>query len=73
MQPNDELMIITHKGVIIRQRIDAIRETGRVAQGVKLINLDEGDSVAAIAKILQEADTGSGQDGDAAIDGAASE
>lgn len=52
----DELMIITKKGVIIRQGVDAIRETGRVAQGVKLIRLGEGDEVAAVAKILQEED-----------------
>ena len=52
----DELMIITKKGVIIRQRIDNIRETGRVAQGVKLIRLGEGDEVAAVAKILREED-----------------
>lgn len=50
----DELMIITKKGVIIRQKIDDIRETGRIAQGVKLIRLGEGDEVAAVAKILQE-------------------
>src|SRR5690606_29217213 len=50
---DDELMIMTKKGVIIRQRIDAIRETGRVAQGVKLIRLGEDDKVAAVAKILQ--------------------
>ena len=49
-------MIITKKGVIIRQGIDNIRETGRVAQGVKLIRLGEGDEVAAVAKILREED-----------------
>jgi DNA gyrase subunit A len=53
VQPEDELLIITHNGIIIRQRIDDIRETGRVAQGVKLIRLGEDDRVAAIAKILQ--------------------
>jgi DNA gyrase subunit A len=53
VKSEDELMIITGKGVIIRQSIDAIRETGRVAQGVKLIRLGEGDRVAAVAKILQ--------------------
>ncbi len=50
----EELMIITKKGVIIRQSIDTIRETGRIAQGVKLIRLGEGDQVAAVAKILRE-------------------
>ncbi len=54
VQEGDELMIITKKGVIIRQGIDAIRETGRVAQGVRLIRLGEGDEVAAVAKILRE-------------------
>ena len=53
VQPEDELLIITHNGIIIRQRIDNIRETGRVAQGVKLISLGEDDRVAAVAKILQ--------------------
>ncbi|HEY0072701.1 MAG TPA: DNA gyrase subunit A [Abditibacteriaceae bacterium] len=54
VQEGDELMIITKKGVIIRQGIDNIRETGRVAQGVRLIRLGEGDEVAAVAKILRE-------------------
>jgi DNA gyrase subunit A len=40
VKDDDELMIITTGGVVIRQRINTIRETGRVAQGVKLINLD---------------------------------
>jgi DNA gyrase subunit A len=52
VKPNEELLIITHKGVIIRQKTDTIRETGRVAQGVKLIRLNDGDKVAAVAKIL---------------------
>ena len=51
---DDELMIISKNGIIIRSRVDDIRETGRVAQGVKLINLDEGDKVAAVAKIIQD-------------------
>jgi DNA gyrase subunit A len=54
VKEDDELMIITAKGIVIRQRTDTIRETGRVAQGVKLINLGEGDSVAAVAKILHD-------------------
>ncbi len=55
---NDELMIITKGGVVIRQKINTIRETGRVAQGVKLINLDSGDKVAAVAKLLHDDDEG---------------
>ncbi len=54
VRDDEELLIITRNGIVIRQRIDTIRETGRVAQGVKLINLDPSDKVAAVAKILQE-------------------
>lgn len=57
VQPGDELMIITKNGVIIRQRVDDIRETGRVAQGVRLIRMAESDSVAAVAKILRGDDS----------------
>jgi DNA gyrase subunit A len=56
VKPGEELLVITKNGVIIRQRVDDIRETGRVAQGVKLIRLNEGDRVAAVAKILKEAE-----------------
>ena len=52
----EELLIMTNNGVVIRQRVNAIRETGRVAQGVRLIRLDENDKVAAVAKILHEED-----------------
>jgi len=54
VKDDDELMIITRGGVVIRQKINTIRETGRVAQGVKLINLDGGDKVAAVAKLLHD-------------------
>jgi len=54
VRDDEELLIITKQGIVIRQPIDTIRETGRTAQGVKLINLDNDDSVAAVAKILQE-------------------
>lgn len=54
VRDDEELLIITKNGIVIRQKIDTIRETGRTAQGVKLINLGEDDSVAAVAKILQE-------------------
>jgi DNA gyrase subunit A len=56
VQEDDELMIISAKGIVIRQKINTIRETGRVAQGVKLINLGEGDRVRAVAKILHDAE-----------------
>ncbi len=51
---NEELMIVTSEGVIIRLRGKEISTFGRISQGVKLINLDEGVSVAGIAKIDEE-------------------
>ncbi len=47
----DDLMIITEAGVIIRLSVGAIRMTGRAAQGVKLINLREDDSIASVARV----------------------
>ncbi|MBR2850802.1 MAG: hypothetical protein IKB91_00230, partial [Anaerotignum sp.] len=51
---NEELMLITSEGVIIRLRAKDISSYGRVSQGVKLMNLDEGVSVVGIAKISEE-------------------
>ncbi|MCL2851861.1 MAG: DNA gyrase subunit A [Defluviitaleaceae bacterium] len=48
---NDELILINSEGTIIRMRIDDISTTGRVAQGVKLINLESGVKVVGMAKI----------------------
>jgi DNA gyrase subunit A len=47
----DELMLITEKGILIRTRVEEIRETGRNAAGVRLIKLDEGDRLVAMAKV----------------------
>ena len=52
----DEVMIITSEGIIIRLKIDNISEMGRVTQGVKLINLEEQVSVVGIAKIDNDDD-----------------
>ncbi len=48
---SDELMLITEKGILMRTRVTEIRETGRNAQGVKLIRVDDGDRLVAMAKI----------------------
>ncbi|VAX27716.1 DNA gyrase subunit A [hydrothermal vent metagenome] len=60
----DELVIITNKGMVIRQGVKAIRVMGRNTQGVKVINLKEGDSIADIAKVVVEDNdiNGKGQD-----------
>ena len=47
----DDLMIITKQGVIIRMHVDTIRTMGRAAQGVKLINLKNNSEIAAIARV----------------------
>ena len=52
--PEDEMMLITRGGQTLRCAVKDIRETGRVAQGVKLKNLDMGDVVAAIARLVIE-------------------
>ncbi len=52
--PEDQLMVITRNGVINRQRIDEISVMGRRTQGVRLINLDEGDSVMDVARVIPE-------------------
>ncbi|MCB9031164.1 MAG: DNA gyrase subunit A [Chitinophagales bacterium] len=51
---NDDLMIITLKGITIRMRVDDIRVMGRATQGVRLINLKDGDSIASITKAERE-------------------
>ena len=47
----DEVMLITEKGILIRTRIGEIRETGRNAAGVRIIRVDDGDKLVAMAKI----------------------
>ncbi len=56
----DGLMIITQKGIVIRQDIKSIKVIGRNTQGVKLINLDEGDKVTDVARIIGENGEGNG-------------
>ncbi|MGH9457399.1 MAG: DNA gyrase subunit A [Thermoanaerobaculia bacterium] len=50
---DEEMLVITAQGKIIRCATHGIRETGRAAQGVRLIQLDEGDSVVAAVKIVE--------------------
>jgi DNA gyrase subunit A len=49
----DELMVITQKGIIIRQPVKQIKVIGRNTQGVKLINLDAGDKVVDVARVVK--------------------
>ena len=52
---NDELMLITTKGQMVRTRVKEIRETGRNAMGVKLLTLREGEKLQAIAPVVSQA------------------
>jgi DNA gyrase subunit A len=52
--PEDELMLMTRQGVAIRSRVSEISVTGRVAQGVKLVALDDHDVVQAVARVIPE-------------------
>jgi DNA gyrase subunit A len=51
---NDDLMIITNRGLMIRQHVSDIRVMGRNTQGVRLIKLEEGDTISAVASVVGE-------------------
>ncbi|HCS0115999.1 DNA gyrase subunit A [Listeria monocytogenes] len=52
----EDLMLMTVSGVLIRFEIDTVSQTGRSAMGVKLIRLDEDEKVATVAKVPKEED-----------------
>jgi DNA gyrase subunit A len=51
---DDDLMIITKKGITIRMHVDSLRVMGRATQGVKLINLKGADEIAAVAVVYRD-------------------
>ena len=53
---DDQLMVITRKGVVNRQPVSDMRVIGRAAQGVRLVNLDEGDAVVDVARVVGDDD-----------------
>ncbi|OGA03182.1 MAG: DNA gyrase subunit A [Betaproteobacteria bacterium RIFCSPLOWO2_02_64_14] len=53
VSPDDQIMLITTGGVLIRTRVSEVREQGRSTQGVRLINLDEGEKLAGLEKIVE--------------------
>src|SRR5882724_2341018 len=59
VQPDDELMMITRHGIIIRVPVEGIRVIGRNTQGVKVMNLDVGDAVVDVARVVKEEESGS--------------
>jgi DNA gyrase subunit A len=56
--PQDEIMLITKQGIIIRSSVAEVRNTGRNAQGVRLVNLDDKDCVTAVARVIPEDKSG---------------
>jgi len=51
VQPDDDLTLISTSGVVLRTKVKQIKRAGRATRGVRLMNLDEGDSVATVARI----------------------
>ncbi|SDE80199.1 DNA gyrase subunit A [Pricia antarctica] len=53
---SDDLMIINKSGIAIRMGVEDLRVMGRATQGVRLINLKDNDSIAAVAKVMKDED-----------------
>jgi DNA gyrase subunit A len=62
VEPDDEVMLISTGGVLIRTPVQHVRETGRSAQGVRLINLDDGTQLAGIEKVIETEDDEAGSE-----------
>ena len=53
----DDLIVITDKGVLMRQPVSQIRTIGRVTQGVKLVKLDDGTKISSISRVINDDNT----------------
>jgi DNA gyrase subunit A len=65
VNPGDELVMITRNGVVNRQPVGEIRVIGRNTQGVRLINLDDGDEVMDVARLRPDEETDEALEGEA--------
>jgi DNA gyrase subunit A len=66
----DEIMLITDRGVLVRTRVSEIRELGRATQGVTLIGLDEGSKLSGLQRIVEnDANPSDAPDADGSPDG----
>jgi DNA gyrase subunit A len=54
VKPEDEVMCITQKGILIRTKVKDIRASGRSTQGVRIINLEKEDKLSSVARIIPE-------------------
>jgi DNA gyrase subunit A len=73
VSPEDQIMLITTGGILVRTRVSEIREMGRATQGVTLINVDEGTRLSGLQRIAEsdsddENDLDDGEDGDVSAD-----
>ena len=59
---DDDLMIITSEGIMIRQPVERLNIIGRNTQGVKLLKLDDGSSIASVTKVIKEDEEIEGQE-----------
>jgi DNA gyrase subunit A len=64
----DEIMLITTGGVLIRTRVSEIREMGRSTQGVRLINLGDNERLAGLEKVLEPEEVDEAGAGEAAAE-----
>jgi DNA gyrase subunit A len=63
VREDDEIMLITTGGVLIRTRVAEIRQMGRATQGVTLIALDEGTTLSGVQRVMEsDAEGGNGED-----------
>jgi DNA gyrase subunit A len=53
VRAEDEIMLITDKGVLVRTRVSEIRELGRATQGVTLMALDDGSKLSGLQRIVE--------------------
>ena len=65
VQSNDDLMIVTHNGLMIRMDVAGISTLGRNTQGVRLINLKSGDAIADVTRLVLEEEVDAEIDGEA--------
>ena len=59
---DDQIMLVTSGGKVIRLRVNEIRVIGRNTQGVRLIDLEEGERVASVARLAEREEDGEAKD-----------
>jgi DNA gyrase subunit A len=70
VRAQDEIMLITDKGVLVRTRVSEIRELGRATQGVTLIALDDGSTLSGLQRIVENDDQVGADDDSPPVEGA---